>query len=92
MGKPSGTVLSNVDMLTARLQRIEFLLMGDTELQHSDKKWNDDQIESALERMNRLENELQNLSAQSKVVHDILNLCWCLISPLMSLKKKKKRH
>ena len=77
MGKPSTeTTLSNIDMLTARLQRIEFLLMGHTELQHLEKKWNDDQIESAVERMSGLEDELQKLSSQSKVVHDILNLCW----------------
>ncbi|KAH0544626.1 hypothetical protein FGG08_001276 [Glutinoglossum americanum] len=70
------TASSTVDLLEARLRRVEFLLAGDRAgISHDPPEARDDEVKVPVtERLAMLENALKRLSSKSKVAKEILDL------------------
>lgn len=71
-----GKLLGTIDLLENRMQRIEFVLIGnDTPqkiLQQSALQGKD---QTVLARLDHLETTLRNLLSHSDIARDMLNLC-----------------
>jgi len=62
------TAIQTIDLLEARLRRIEYVLHGQRETAYPDGS------KSAIQRLRDLEHVLGQLIAKSKVVQDLLKL------------------
>ena len=62
------TAVETIDLLEARLRRIEFALRGQTDVTPYDGKT------SAAKRLADLEHSLHHLASKSKVVQELLSL------------------
>jgi hypothetical protein len=67
------TASSTIDLLEARLRRLEFLLAGDTRSVLPQSR-SDEVAVSVTERLELLEDGLNRLSSKSKVAKEILDL------------------
>jgi hypothetical protein len=68
------TALETIDLLEARLKRIEYAVCG-----HVDEATLSAKEENAAKRVVELEHSLHQLASKSRVIQDLLKLCECLV-------------
>jgi hypothetical protein len=68
------TALETIDLLEARLKRIEYAVCG-----HVDEATVSGREENAVKRMRELEHSLHQLASKSRAIQDLLKLRECLI-------------